>query len=252
MKNINIDVRLRNKSLRDEFARRKLDLSQVFYPDPDDLHCENRLLELLLDWVQKYSECGSRQEMQIQGYHYPPIEPGFCPDEDWRRFELWFRGKTIRGRLKDRLPSGFTPIASESLTDDELLMELTKLVILLEKIRVVVDCVVDVPPRLVYEFLLEALEEELDYIETGYWHLDGCSGYCPGCFQRPWCAAGNSSCWQEDEEAKGMVLIDSVKEFVSPSPVSLQVLRTLQADGDRELEEFRKSCVMPFDFDDLD
>ncbi|NIR52756.1 hypothetical protein GWO43_29470 [candidate division KSB1 bacterium] len=260
MKNDNIDEFLENQSLKDEFKMRNLDLSQVFCETPDNLQRENNVLRNLLDWVQKYSECRDRKEMEAAGYDFPPIDPGISPDNDWHRFELWMQGKPLRKRLKDRLPPGFIPTPPDELTDDELLLELEKLIEMLAEIHVAVDLVNDVPPRLLYEYLLESLEDEFDVIAEGFWHLDGCSGYCPGCFQRPWCEVGNASCWPEDEEAEKMFLIDSVKKYVSPSPVSLQILKKLQEEEDREFDEFRKTQggrgididPNPFDTDDVD
>ena len=40
----NIDAMLENQSLKNEFAVRNLDLSQVFSPTPDNLERENRVL----------------------------------------------------------------------------------------------------------------------------------------------------------------------------------------------------------------
>jgi len=61
----------------------------------------------------------------------------------------------------------------------------------------------------------------------GGWFFDGCSGDCPGCFQRPWCNTGNSAFCSEDGEAGKMHLIDELKDYVSASPQSLRMLRRL-------------------------
>ena len=66
MNETNIDVFLENQSLKNEFACRSLDLSDVFYPTPDDLHRENRVLHELLHWVLKYLECRDRQQMEAE------------------------------------------------------------------------------------------------------------------------------------------------------------------------------------------
>lgn len=229
----NIDQYLENQSLKKEFEIRNLDLSQVFCPTPDDLRRENRILTRLLDWVQVYSECHSRREMEEKGYDFPPIEPDFSPDNDWRRFELWLQGKPIRTKLKDQIAPGFTPIPAEKLTDEELQQECRKLIERLAAIHVLVNVYDGVPPLLLYEYILESLEEEFDIIMEGHLHLNGCSGCCPACFQRPWCEIGSASCWPEDEEANEMFLIEPVKKYVSSSPVSIQILKRLQLEEDK-------------------
>ena len=141
--------------------------------------------------------------------------------------------------------------------DDELSSELQRLIGLLRKNRFSVEFFNEIPPRLVYEYLIDAMNDEYDIIEEGFWHLDGCSGYCPGCFQRPWCEWGCNSCWTEDENAGEMYIIESVRRFVSPSAISLEVLKKLQAEEDKNFDEFKKSqsdiCIpldpIPFDFD---
>lgn len=258
MDNRDIDVLLENQSLKFEFALRNLDLTQVFCATPDDLERENRFLHRLLDWVQKYSECKDRTKMEIEGYDFPPIEPGISPENDWYRFEQWIQGNPIRQKLKEQLPSNYTPKNPEHLTDEEIISELQELSVHLANIRISVDIQVELPPRLVYEHLLEVLEDEFDIIEDGFWHLDGCTGYCPGCFRRPWCETGSQSCWQEDEQAGEMFLIDSVKNYVSASLMSLSILQKFQAEVDREFAEFRQDKndesiqidPLPFDFDD--
>jgi hypothetical protein len=106
----------------------------------------------------------------------------------------------------------------------------------LGEIHLSVDLNEGVPPRLIYEHLLEVIEEEFELL-GGVWHLDGCTGYCPGCFQRPWCEFGTNSCWSEDEEAGCMVFPENVKRYVSASPVSLTILRRAQEEEDRKMKK---------------
>ena len=124
MSNQEIDLLLENQSLKFEFAIRDLDLTQVFHAIPDDLERENKILYHLLDWVQKYSEYGDRRRMEIEGYHFPPIDPDISPENDWYRFEQWLQGKPLRQKLKDQLPSYYTPNSPENLTDDAIILAL--------------------------------------------------------------------------------------------------------------------------------
>lgn len=260
MKTQNIDLLLENQSLKNEFAVRNLDLSQVFVETPDDLELENSRLSHLLDWVNKYAECRHRKQMESCGYDFPPIDPGIEPDSDWYRFERWMQGKPIRKTLREQLPANYAPEEPEALNDDELLTALDKLTMLLREIGISVDYIDDVPPRLRYVELLGTLDDEFELLDGGAWHLDGCTGYCPDCFQRPWCETGSQSCWSEDKEAGGMHLIEPVKKYVSASPISLAILQRLQAEQDKKFDEFRKSQddrnvgidYMPPDFGDND
>ncbi|MBN2009074.1 hypothetical protein JW960_06995 [candidate division KSB1 bacterium] len=256
----NIDLILENQTLKTEFAIRNLDLSQVFYPTPEDLERENRHLADLLDWVQKWTESGDRKSMEKQGYMYPPIEPGISPDDDWYLFVRWINGKPTRMKIKDYILPYFVPKKLEHLSDDEIHKEIEKFVEQLERNHIGLDLNDNIPLPLIYRHLLEIMEDEFEVISTGCWHLDGCTGFCPDCFQRPWCDAGGDGCWQEDEAVGEMALIDAVKQYVSPSPVSLRILQARQAEHDREFAEFEAHPPdlgdfiepLPSDFDDSD
>jgi len=241
MKKENIDLILENQSLKNEFAIRNLDLDQVFCATPEDLELENRRLNHLLDWVNKYNECGSRKDMEADGYLFPPIEPDFSPDNDWYLFERWMHGKPTRLKLSEQLGRPYIPKDADYLTDEVAKAELEFLSETLSEVGFCADFKEDIPPRLVYEHLVDLLYEEFDLIAEGCWHLDGCSGYCPGCFQRPWCEFGTKSCWREDEQAGEMFLIDSVRKYVSPSPVSLAILRQCQKEEDEEFAAWKRS-----------
>lgn len=243
------DVFLENQSLKSKFSYLELNLSDVFSPTPDNLERENKVLRDLLKWVRRYMQCADRKQMEKEGYHFPPIEPDISPENDWYRFECWLKGKPIRQTLKEQLPDDLILKAAEQLSDDEIDNVLQKLIIELEKIHFSIELSQELPHRLLYEYLLGSLDEEFDLINDGFWHLDGCSGYCPGCIQRPWCEAGNSSCWQEDEAAGEMYLTESVQRFVSASPMSLKILKKLEAEEEQKLSELKKSQP---DFDEDD
>ena len=227
-----------NKSLKKELEIRNLDLSQIFCPSPDDLELENRQLRHLLDWVQKYSECHDREKMEAEGYKFPPIDPCITPENDWYLFERWMNGLPVRSKLKEQLPQKFVLKKTEELSDEEILIELEKLSEALEGAGNSIGLNDGIPARLVYNYLLETLEEENEFFIDGGWTHDGCTGYCPDCFQRPWCKSGGQLCWSEDIEAGEMLLIDSLKKYVSASPVSLQILQKCQAEKDKKFNDF--------------
>lgn len=233
-----VDELLENKSLKKEFEIRTLDLSQVFTPTADDLERENILLKHLLDWVQKYSECKDRKKMEAEGYEFPPIDPCIEPENDWYIFERWMNGLPVRLKLKEQLPQKFVLKRIDVLNDEEILIELQKLLEALEVAGNSIELNDGIPARLVYNYLLETLEEENEFFIDGGWTHDGCTGYCPDCFQRPWCKSGSQLCWSEDKEAGKMFLIDSAKKYVSASPVSLLILQKCQAEEDKKFKDF--------------
>lgn len=174
--------------------------------------------------------------MEAEGYDFPPIDPDFAPDNDWFLFERWMKGLPLRLRLIDQLAGVYSIKNPQDLDDATLASELELLTKALAKVRISVDLKMDVPLQLVYTYVLEQLPEEFILMVEGCMHLDGCSGYCPGCFQRPWCEFGTQSCWTEDEQIGEMYLTDTVRKYVSASPVSLEILRKCQAELD---ESFR-------------
>lgn len=196
--------------------------------------------------------------MESEGYEFPPISPPISPENDWFRFKEWIHGHPLQTKLKAQLLRDYTPQIPEQMTDEEIGSEIEKLLDLMADVNVQLDLMGKLPPRLVYTYLLERLEDEFDIMVDGMWHIDGCSGYCPGCFQRPWCEFGSRSCWQEDEDAGKMVLIELVQDYVSASPASLPLLRQYQAEEDREFAEFEQNQQngdlpidpWPFDGDD--
>jgi hypothetical protein len=181
--------------------------------------------------------------MEAQGYDFPPIQPGIDPDSDWFRFRRWMLGKPIRKSAKSRLPQDLVLKHPDDLTDEQIATELDRLQEALAKLHISVDLKEGVPPRLVYEHVLECIEEEFDLLGGhGWWHLDGCTGYCPGCFQRPWCEGGGELCWTEDEEAGHMAFPDQLRRYVSPSPTSLVILRREQEKHDAWMKEFMEKA----------
>ncbi len=236
---VDIKIILENESLKKEFAYRNLNLSDVFYYTPDDLERENAVLKNLLDWVRKYSECKSRKIMESEGYEFPPIEPDFDPDNDWYIFERWINGLPVRMQYKDKLPKSFVVKNPNEIGDEEICLELQKLIDAFEEAGSCISLNEGVPARLVYEFLLETMGDESEFLISGGWTIDGCTGSCPDCFQRPWCDGGGRNCWNEDIEAGEMFLIDPVKKYVSASPISLKILQLNQAEEDKKFKKFQ-------------
>ncbi|HRI60613.1 MAG TPA: hypothetical protein PK228_12840 [Saprospiraceae bacterium] len=231
----------RNLALKQEFKLLGLDLAEVMEFSPFDLDLENRRLDSLLDFVHRFSKYGSQQAMEaIEGtFLFPPIFPGIDPDSDWYRFELWMQGQPTRMTLAEQLPKTFVLKKPEELTDEEIVAALEQLEEAMFEAGYGISLNEGIPPRLVYEYLVESLGETFELGPGGGWHLDGCTGYCPDCFQRPWCDTGQSSCWSEDEEAGKMSLTDTLSPYVCASPHSLEILQRLQAEKDADFEKFK-------------
>lgn len=218
-----------NRKLKQRFRDLELDLDAVMQYTPMQLDLENRRLASLLNYVLKYQESHDRKVMELLGMPFPPIFPGIDPESDWYRFKLWLDGKEIRSTLKNQIPSTFEFRPPEEIPDGAFEIELEKLMKAIESTGAAVCLNNDVPPKLIYQFLWEYLGKSFElsnsFQSLGGWTIDGCSGYCPGCFQRPWCDTGGEGAWLEDERAGKMDLIEMVQEFVSPSPQSLKILQ---------------------------
>jgi hypothetical protein len=236
-----------NLELRKQFEALGLDIAEVMRFSSFDLDLENRRLAGLLDFIQRYRKCGSDKaamELISGNYEFPPIYPGIDPESDWYRFELWLEGKPTRLTLAEQLPQTLKFKKPEEVSEDELPAALEQLCEAIHQTGIGIGLQDDLPDRLLYAYLLESLGDtfELSNAEKGFggWHIDGCSGYCPGCIQRPWCDAGQTSCWTEDEEAGKMHLTDELKDFVSASPQSLKILQISQAKEDASFAKYEK------------
>ncbi len=226
-----------NLALKQTFVDMGLDLVEIFDDfTPLDLDRENARLQSLLDFIEKYKQCGSRENMELiaGGFCFPPIYPGIDPESDWYRFELWLRGEPTRLTIAEQMPPHFNLKNLDEIPEEEMESELQKLLDAIGETGNGVALNDDIPARLLYKELLEWLGEkhELSGPFGGGWTYDGCGGYCPGCFQRPWCESGQDLCWPEDEEAGRMFLIEEVRQYVSASPQSLAMLQAAQAKHD--------------------
>jgi len=233
----------KNLSLRRIFSNRGLELEAVMEFTPHDLDLENRRLQSLAEFIIQYDRYGSKEAMEaIKGtWVFPPIFPSISPESDWLRFDLWLQGEPVMKKLAEMLSDMTAPFrAPEDIPDNEIEAESERLVRAIEEeARIGVSLKEELPPRLLYAYLYETLNEDF-HVDDGGWHIDGCSGYCPGCIQRPWCGAGQRLCWTEDEEAGKMHLPTELAPYVSASPQSLALLRQSQAEEDEEFAKFQK------------
>lgn len=220
-----IEIKFEMDKLKSEFARRGLDLLAIWQPVEEDPKVHLRQLRRLLQWVEVYEIHQDRNILKKLGYEFPPVQPCIEPESDWLRFERWMAGQPVTHTLRDYLPDGQVFLPEEHLSDKELSEKIAILLDGLEKMNCQLAINQDIPIRLTYNFLVEYLDEPMEILVGGIWNLDGCTGYCPECFQRPWCLSGGNLLWQEDEAAGEMYLIDAVNSYVSPTRFSLEILK---------------------------
>lgn len=202
-----------NRALRRWFESRGLPLEEIWTPIGECLDLENRQLENLQRWVLMYEKFEDRRALEERGYRYPPIEPDFDPDTDWLRFERWMAGEHLNWRYDKE----FGELSkSEGLTEEQLRHEIDEISDNLASRSVIVSFRDGVPLPLVHAYLRQVVEDEEFEIEAphAFTVLDGCSGYCPACFQRPWCDAGNEPNWPEDEDAERLVYPKEVRPYL--------------------------------------
>lgn len=252
MQNFNENVKIENRRLKNEFRKLGLKPEDVLEKTPFNPELENRQLENLLDFVLAYLKCESREVMRLTNRPFPPIFPFISPESDWYRFERWMKGLSVRETIKNQLPKDFVVRPLNSIPEEELPKVLSGLMNTLNQNGFSVS-LPKMPDRLIYNFVTEWLNEETELCPTGSWVFSGCSGYCPGCIQRPWCNIGQDCCWTEDEVAGKMVFPKEAELYVSASPVSLALLKKAQEHEDREFEVFcnRKTSGNTIELDDF-
>ena len=95
-------------------------------------------------------------------------------------------------------PKNFPP--SEQLSKEELKSRFEKLLKILEEHNITYDVSEKVPLEVSYNFLTqEYLYEISEEMPPGFgWHIDGCSGDCPSCFQLDYCK-NKDEIWTPEE-----------------------------------------------------
>ena len=180
------EVAAENRALREALEARGLSVADVMDPLPDAV-IEHRRLEEITEWVFAWERLGgTRQAMTAAGYKYPPVEPDFDLDNDWLLFERWVRGRPVRWnyiRIFGPLP------APAALDEAALPAELERVRRRLAARGVCLDLAPRLPPATLYAWLRDTLPGmHFEYLASGTrLHLDGCTGNCGQCFQRPWC-----------------------------------------------------------------
>ena len=198
--------------LQQEFTQLGLDLRQIWQPTPAEPMVEVSQLRDLLEWVQAYRTDPDRIQMLSQGFTSPPILPEIDEESDWLRFELWMDGKPLTWTYGEEFGEMPDP---ENLSDKQLWATFVSIRTQLATRQVWIDIMGDVPPRLLYHLVrTELADREFWRTAPGTVNRIGCSAYCPGCVQRPWCAMGRVETWPEDAEFDGIAIPEAAIAFV--------------------------------------
>ncbi len=230
-----------NITLKRYFTTHNLDLEAVMDFTPHDLDLENRRLQHLVDFIEEYRRYGSQDVMEaVTGeYQFPPIFPGISPESDWYRFELWLRGEATQKPLAEMLVDQSAFRKSEEISDADIEKELHRLLEAIENANIGIGLCEGVPPRLLYAYLHEILDDTF-LMSDGGWVIDGCTGYCPGCIQRPWCQSGQDTCFSEDVAAGKIHFTEELAPYISAEPHSLAPMQKIKAERDAAIEKIRK------------
>ncbi len=173
MKDEPITIEERNESMITELCGMGLDPEEVWWPNPDDPRLDNRQLQSLVRWARAYRACPDRKVLSKRGFAYPPVFPGFDPDNDWLVFERWMNRQPLTWSMVEELKDVRKP---EDMTDEEIEEELESLLEKLEERQVRVDFMDNAPSRTQYENLIKILKKSrFDYLAKGvYEHI-----FCP-------------------------------------------------------------------------
>jgi len=95
-------------------------------------------------------------------------------------------------------PDAYPP--AEQLSEKKLQEKYQDLIVQLESHQISVDLKEGIPLRQVYQYLVEELQEKFTIIPGMTLHLDGCSGWCPDCFQVDYCDVKDDIWTKEDLE----------------------------------------------------
>ena len=218
---LEIDYELECRSLRRQFEVMGLDSYEVSPSLNGEWKREAALLNRLMHWVLEYRASSGREEMEEAGHLFPPVFPDTDPDSDWLLFENWVNKRPTHMNLNEN-GELFRLTNLDDVSDEEVEAELDIICALLEKCSMEVDLSEDLPPKLVYEYLRNHIKDtKIQLVADGVtWHIGGCSGDCPSCFQRPWCFSGNCI-FPEDEAAGKMVIPEWIKKYIKESLPSL-------------------------------
>ena len=89
---------------------------------------------------------------------------------------------------------------ADSLTDNQVKDKLDLLIRMMAEHDAYLALLAELPIRVIYKYLTEDfLYEEIQILGNGWtFRIDGCDGYCPGCFQVNYCEIAREN-WNPDD-----------------------------------------------------
>ncbi|MBC8379463.1 MAG: hypothetical protein H8E62_09830 [Planctomycetes bacterium] len=168
-----------------EFINRENEPEENF-----DLELENQALEL---------------DLQIKGgitFHGEETPPELYNQflHNVTEFESLAAEPTENNRIvRTIFPADYAFPPADQMTDQEITEKLNGIKKFFAAENIELGLVKDLPERLIYTYIVEEVLPETPSFPFGAdcrftYVIDGCSGYCPGCFQREYCE--NSAGWK--------------------------------------------------------
>jgi len=103
--------------------------------------------------------------------------------------------------IRTLFPLNFKFPKTDQLSDEALEKKLDKIKDILKKNDIYLDLRKKCPDQIIYQYVLDEvlpLKIAVSRPEGLQHHIDGCDGWCPGCFQQPFCDSWKDI-WDEDE-----------------------------------------------------
>ncbi|MBD3345461.1 MAG: hypothetical protein GF401_10405 [Chitinivibrionales bacterium] len=155
-----------------------------------DLELENKALELDL----KLQGAEFHKENDID----PELENNFLNYvKNYEELD-----KLPKVKMTSLFPPDFSFPKIEEMSKEELENKLDTILDIFEQHNIYLELANDVPDEVIYKFLVEDYiprEDTLPDNDFGINHIiDGCTGWCPDCFQRDYCETCKEN-WTEEE-----------------------------------------------------
>ena len=156
----------------------------------DSLEIDNELLRAKLGLSEENSFRSKELTPWMENQFLRNIEAYHEADEGPKR------------EIRDLFPDdfGFPPAAS--MDKVQVREKLRAIETVLGEHGIFLDLTASAPDAVVYEyFVTEVMYERapLEMAEGFNYHIDGCSGYCPECFQKDFCEVRKEIGWDDEE-----------------------------------------------------
>ncbi len=210
-----MDVYAENVFIKQKFEEMGLDICEVCGLLPSSIEEQNIELIALLGFVHAYKVSGDECVISGMRDSIPSIILGKGTEDRWGKFESWVCNCRLGAFLDyNRVPGSEDCVGLESIK------------VYLGQYSLYVDFLGVIPPGLACRYLKEELCDEVFLSKRNKVPVTvtGCDGYCPGCFQRPWCQQGREESWKIDRKHGVMVIPEIAKEYLDVELPSINYL----------------------------